>query len=114
MKAKNVLDKLKDLKLRRWGPAEYTEAKNSNGGGTGLTGNLLDDWVNAVTQGEYTKYEDIPEADTSGLLTGWRRKSGSYVFDFRYFPEIQSVISIGGDTIPLEIAKNAIFKNDAE
>ena len=33
MKAKNVLDKLKDLKLRRWGPAEYTEAKNSNGGG---------------------------------------------------------------------------------
>lgn len=35
MKAKNVLDKLKDLKLRRWGPAEYTEAKNSNGGGSG-------------------------------------------------------------------------------
>lgn len=32
MKAKNVLDKLKDLKLRRWGPAEYTEAKNSNRG----------------------------------------------------------------------------------
>lgn len=31
MKAKNVLDKLKDLKLRRWGPAEYTKAKNSNG-----------------------------------------------------------------------------------
>lgn len=35
MKAKNVLDKLKDLKLRRWGPAEYTEAKNSNEGGIG-------------------------------------------------------------------------------
>lgn len=30
MKAKNVLDKLKDLKLRRWGSAEYTKAKNSN------------------------------------------------------------------------------------
>jgi len=35
MKAKNVLDKLKDLKLRRWGQAEYTEAKNSNRGGSG-------------------------------------------------------------------------------
>ena len=35
MKAKNVLDKLKDMKLRRWGPAEYTEAKNSNEGESG-------------------------------------------------------------------------------
>lgn len=43
MKAKNVLDKLKDLKLRRWGPAEYTKAKNSNGGGGGdeNSGNFL-------------------------------------------------------------------------
>lgn len=38
MKAKNVLDKLKDLKLRRWGPAEYTEAKNSNEGDDGCSG----------------------------------------------------------------------------
>ena len=80
------------------------------GGGTGLTGNLLDDWVNTVTQGEYTKYEDIPEADASGPLTGWRRESRSYVLDFRYFPEIKSDIFIGGDTIPFSIAKNAIFE----
>lgn len=54
MKAKNVLDKLKDLKLRRWGPAEYTEAKNSNEGG-GEPGEIGSDvfFVPATTQPKY-------------------------------------------------------------
>lgn len=30
-----LLDKLKDLKIRRWGPSEYTDAKNAGGGGNG-------------------------------------------------------------------------------
>ena len=73
-----VLDKLKNLKLRRWGDNIFTDAINRGGEGTGLTGNLLDDWVNAVTQGEYTKYEDIPEADAIRVLTGWRRPTTKY------------------------------------
>lgn len=28
-----IIEKLKDLKLRRWGKNEYTKALNSNGGG---------------------------------------------------------------------------------
>lgn len=54
--------------------------KMNRGGGTSLTGNLVDDWVTAVTQGEYTKYEDVPEADSAGALTGWRRESSNYRF----------------------------------
>lgn len=57
MKAKNVLDKLKDLKLRRWGPAEYTEAKNSNGGGIG--NDVF--FVPATTQPKYFINDDGTE-----------------------------------------------------
>lgn len=38
----------------------------------GLTGNVIDDWVNAVTQGEYTKYDDVPEAKL-GTNNGWTK-----------------------------------------
>lgn len=60
----------------RW--IDVEPINSSNNEGTGLTGNLLDDWVNAVTQGEYTKYEDVPIANEEGLLMGWRRSSVSY------------------------------------
>lgn len=62
MKAKNVLDKLKDLKLRRWGPAEYTEAKNSNEGG-GEPGEIGSDvfFVPATIQPKYFVNENSPE-----------------------------------------------------
>lgn len=50
MKAKNVLDKLKDLKLRRWGPAEYTEAKNSNEGDDGCSGGSTEIDYEAIYQ----------------------------------------------------------------
>lgn len=48
----------------------------AQGGGTGLTGNLLDDWVTAVTQGEYTKWEDVPVGtiQKTGILDGWAKE----------------------------------------
>lgn len=71
MKPKEFIQRLKDLKVRRFEKNEYAK---TIGGGTGLTGNLLDDWVTAVTQGEYTKYEDIPEGvQGKSENLGWRR-----------------------------------------
>lgn len=52
--------------------------KDEQGGG-GLTGNILDDWVNAVTQGEYTKYEDVPVVNNVGFIEGWAKSNGKFV-----------------------------------
>ncbi len=69
MKPKEFIQRLKDLKIRRFEKNEYAK---SIGGGTGLTGNLLDDWVFGITHGEYTKYKDIPSA-VIGENSGWRK-----------------------------------------
>lgn len=43
----------------------------------GLTGNLVDDWVTVVTQGEYTKYEDVP-LGVAGPNNGWTKRPDGY------------------------------------
>ena len=49
---------------------ESCKCNKEDAGGGGLTGNVLDDLVNAVTQGEYTKYDDVPTAIV-GENPGW-------------------------------------------
>lgn len=106
MKPKEFIQRLKNLKIRRFEKNEYA---NSIGGGTGLTGNLLDDWVTAVTQGEYTKYEEVPLANEAGLIEGWRRPSSGYSFDYRHVPTILSSLSLG-ESAPVSIIKDGTFK----
>lgn len=60
------------------------EGDDNSEGGTGLTGNLLDDWVTAVTQGEYTKYEDVPVAE-AGANTGWKRRGSTTLLSYIAF-----------------------------
>lgn len=101
----------------RWvkinGDTDDSDDGGGDSGGTGLTGNLLDDWTNAITQGEYTKYEDIPLADKNGLIEGWRRASTSHIIDYRYFPKIQSTI-YSEDNKQYDIIKDGTFKTSAE
>ena len=78
--------------------------RKMGGGSTGLTGNLLDDWVNAITQGEYTKYEDVPEGDFGKINEGWTTHEYVY-FDMtgehaEYYDDDNNVYSI---------AKNATY-----
>lgn len=73
---KTIKQQNMDLDLRRFGHNLYTEALNSGSGeGSGLSDNLIDNWVNLVTQGEYTKYKDVPEGHTVkvGVMEGWSR-----------------------------------------
>jgi len=69
------------------------EGDGNSGEGAGLTGNLLDDWVNAVTQGEYTKYEDVPIGHTveTGVMEGWSRYG--HDDDFALAPIVGSISS---------------------
>lgn len=91
MKPKAFIQRLKDLKIRRFEKNDYAK---SIGGGTGLTGNLLDDWVTVVTQDEYTKYEDIPEGvQRKSENLGWRRVPDTLVAT-RYAD--MSVIAVSG------------------
>lgn len=56
----------------------WVESKLIKAEGSGLTGDPINDWVAAVTQCQYTTYEDVPEADKAGLIEGWRRESSQY------------------------------------
>lgn len=81
--------------------------EGSDNEGTGLTGNVLNDWVTAVTQGEYTKYEDIPEADDTGVLTGWRRPTTKYNVSFPGSPTC--ITNIGFSDNSYTIVKDGSF-----
>lgn len=85
----------------------------SRGGdeGTSLTGNLLNDLVNLVTQGEYTKYEDIPEAGAEGLITGWARPNEYYqIVYIPNRPAINAYLSLENSLY--EFAKDATFERN--
>lgn len=106
MKPKEFIQRLKNLKVRRFEKNEYAK---SIGGGTGLTGNLLDDWVMAVTQGEYTRYEDVPVAE-AGANTGWKRRGRESLLSYTAF----SVF--GGDDPdiePYQLYQNPEHSNNA-
>ena len=49
---------------------ESCKYNKEDAGGGGLTGNVLDDLINVFTQGEYTKYDDVPIA-IIGENPGW-------------------------------------------
>jgi len=96
-----------DYNDRKWKESQIISNMNAGNGGTGLTGNLVDDWVTAVTQGEYTKYEDVPMAveGEASENPGWRRVPNTLVAQSH-----SGLSSFSDDEIYVMIVKNGTFE----
>ena len=86
---------------------ESCKCNKENAGGGGLTGNVIDDWVNAVTQGEYTKYEDVPIA-ISGENPGWTVNTNNTLIT-NGDPNLATMV-IMPNTPPIMLAKDQTYR----
>lgn len=96
-----------DVVSRNWKEVASTSSGTGSSGAS-LSGNLLDDWVNAVTQGEYTKYEDVP-LGVAGPNNGWTKlPHGFYEVGAA---STLSFLSLGGPEA-YNIYENALYQKE--
>lgn len=86
---------------------ESCKCNKEDAGGGGLTGNVVDDLVNAVTQGEYTKYEDVPIA-IIGENPGWTVNTNNTLISTGA-PNLAMVV-IMSNTPPIMLAKDQTYR----
>ena len=73
----------------------------------GYVVDAIDDWVNAVTQGEYTKYEDVPIA-ISGENPGWTVNTNNTLIT-NGDPNLATMV-IMPNTPPIMLAKDQTYR----
>lgn len=95
-----------DVVSRNWKEVASTSSGTGSSGAS-LSGNLLDDLVNVFTQGEYTKYEDVPIA-IIGENPGWTVNTNNTLISYGA-PSLATMV-IMPNTPQIMLAKDQTYR----